>query len=241
MKRKVKRYDEGGVLTDRYGNEVKSGSGETVKTRYGSSKEDRPTSSGVEDYATMGRRAGATSPFLKENISEETQKETISEPDSVAGKGAKNLAFEPDVEVKKKTVIKKKTPKYEDTKAKIGNQSFAPTDAERRRQLEASDKPLESVHPESYFMPGPLGALSKLATAKRISKIAPELNTIRAPMQKALESAGSRMKQLTNEPLKLGMRKGGAVKKMASGGKTSSASNRGDGIAQRGKTKGRIC
>ena len=30
-------------------------------------------------------------------------------------------------------------------------------------------------------------------------------------------------------------------KKMASGGKTSSASSRGDGIAQRGKTKGRIC
>jgi len=37
------------------------------------------------------------------------------------------------------------------------------------------------------------------------------------------------------------MKKGGAVKKMASGGKVSSASNRGDGIAQRGKTKGRMC
>jgi hypothetical protein len=39
-----------------------------------------------------------------------------------------------------------------------------------------------------------------------------------------------------------GMKKGGAVKKMAGGGsvKTSSASRRGDGIAQRGKTKGRM-
>ena len=36
-------------------------------------------------------------------------------------------------------------------------------------------------------------------------------------------------------------KKGGQTKKMASGGKTSSASSRGDGIAQRGKTKGRIC
>jgi hypothetical protein len=36
-------------------------------------------------------------------------------------------------------------------------------------------------------------------------------------------------------------KKGGATKKMASGGKTSSASSRGDGIAQRGKTKGRMC
>jgi len=37
------------------------------------------------------------------------------------------------------------------------------------------------------------------------------------------------------------MKKGGSVKKMAFGGKTSSASNRADGIAQRGKTKGRMC
>lgn len=37
----------------------------------------------------------------------------------------------------------------------------------------------------------------------------------------------------------LGKAKGGSVKKMASGGKVSSASSRADGIAQRGKTKGR--
>ena len=40
-----------------------------------------------------------------------------------------------------------------------------------------------------------------------------------------------------------GMKRGGKVKKMASGGmtsKVSSASKRGDGIAQRGKTKGRM-
>ena len=37
-----------------------------------------------------------------------------------------------------------------------------------------------------------------------------------------------------------GMKKGGAVKKMASGGSVSSASKRGDGIAQRGKTRGRM-
>lgn len=38
-----------------------------------------------------------------------------------------------------------------------------------------------------------------------------------------------------------GMKRGGRVKKMASGGKVSSASSRGDGIAKRGKTKGRVC
>jgi hypothetical protein len=39
---------------------------------------------------------------------------------------------------------------------------------------------------------------------------------------------------------KLGMKKGGAVKKMASGGSVSSASKRGDGCAIKGKTKGRM-
>jgi hypothetical protein len=38
----------------------------------------------------------------------------------------------------------------------------------------------------------------------------------------------------------IGLKKGGAVKKMASGGKVT-ASRRGDGIAQRGKTRGKMC
>jgi len=37
------------------------------------------------------------------------------------------------------------------------------------------------------------------------------------------------------------LKRGGAVKKMASGGMTSSASRRGDGIATKGKTRGKIC
>ena len=43
----------------------------------------------------------------------------------------------------------------------------------------------------------------------------------------------------TTEPVE--NKRGGVIKKMASGGMTSSASKRGDGIAQRGKTKGRVC
>ena len=37
------------------------------------------------------------------------------------------------------------------------------------------------------------------------------------------------------------MKRGGVVKKMASGGMTSSASKRADGIATKGKTRGRMC
>jgi len=39
----------------------------------------------------------------------------------------------------------------------------------------------------------------------------------------------------------IGKYKGGMIKKYAKGGTVSSASSRGDGIAQRGKTKGRMC
>lgn len=39
---------------------------------------------------------------------------------------------------------------------------------------------------------------------------------------------------------RLGMKKGGCVKKMASGGKVGSASKRADGCATKGKTKGRM-
>jgi hypothetical protein len=45
---------------------------------------------------------------------------------------------------------------------------------------------------------------------------------------------------LPRKPSNDEMKHGGAVKKYASGGSVS-ASSRGDGIAQRGKTKGRIC
>ena len=38
-----------------------------------------------------------------------------------------------------------------------------------------------------------------------------------------------------------GMKKGGEAKKMASGGSTSSASKRADGIATKGKTRGKMC
>ena len=46
-----------------------------------------------------------------------------------------------------------------------------------------------------------------------------------------------------NERIKaaFGFKKGGAVKKMASGGSVSSASRRADGIATKGKTRGKFC
>jgi hypothetical protein len=60
--------------------------------------------------------------------------------------------------------------------------------------------------------------------------------------ESALESKYGPSQATRDKMERSGMKKGGAVKKMAKGGAVkSSASSRGDGIAQRGKTRGKYC
>jgi hypothetical protein len=63
-------------------------------------------------------------------------------------------------------------------------------------------------------------------------------SVVRTPQQRMTDAAREVEERRKKES---GMRRGGAVKKYASGGSVGSASKRADGIAQRGKTKGRIC
>ena len=59
---------------------------------------------------------------------------------------------------------------------------------------------------------------------------------------KAYQDRRDLINQNVNNPgYSAGMKKGGAVKKMASGGMASSASKRADGIATKGKTRGKMC
>ena len=76
-------------------------------------------------------------------------------------------------------------------------------------------------------------AAKKAEAAKSAKGFGPKL-TFLTP--KRLDEAKEAMRRARE-----GMKKGGKVKKYASGGSVSSASKRADGIAQRGKTKGRIC
>lgn len=97
------------------------------------------------------------------------------------------------------------------------------------------------------------------ATLKTETKAAPKAESKAAPVDKTKMSLAERAK-LSRESARsgsgstdtrsvsqrlrsaFGMRKGGETKKMASGGMTSSsASKRADGIAQRGKTRGKMC
>tara|TARA_R110000868_G_scaffold127456_1_gene335081 strand:+ start:3079 stop:3690 length:612 start_codon:yes stop_codon:yes gene_type:complete len=62
---------------------------------------------------------------------------------------------------------------------------------------------------------------------------------LQSPYDKMLEENANKSSKSID--FGFGMKKGGTVKKMASGGSVSSASKRADGIAQRGKTKGKMC
>jgi hypothetical protein len=55
------------------------------------------------------------------------------------------------------------------------------------------------------------------------------------------DAARDSLKNFLNRDLDRGMKKGGSVNKYSSGGMTSSASRRADGIATKGKTRGKMC
>ena len=214
MKRKVKKY-AGGTLVDSSGNPVRSGSGEPVRTRFGRDDEDRPKFSGADDYATLGKRAGAASPFSgpKEYISESISEDVVKEPmadteeprrkisDYTSNKSTSTASEDEKPAVKKKVVKK--------VAAKTSSQSFPTRDDGGSQSF-----PIRSDE-----------------------KKVPPLRKIGEAIMGTMENRPFRSSMYD----KMKGRKAGGSVKMASGGKTSSASSRGDGIAQRGKTKGRMC
>ena len=143
--------------------------------------------------------------------------------------------------------------------------------AERKKRDDMeSSQALESSHPELLLNPGrailsavarPLESADKLRSAvttgvNAVKNSAParalrESQFTRAAAKDADEIAAveraraaarttkdleKKMPEFNESPMK----RGGAVKKMASGGSVS-ASRRGDGVAQRGKTRGKMC
>jgi hypothetical protein len=83
------------------------------------------------------------------------------------------------------------------------------------------------------------GITDDASAAKSISKAAPSLPTRKAFVSKA-NKAGCAADQ-TGGGAALMTRRDRGMKKMASGGSVGSASKRADGIAMKGKTRGKIC
>jgi hypothetical protein len=197
--------------------------------------EDRGDSS----YAPKGRMSAADIGFTGDD----------AEPRTLTKNKIQREAERKDAQRRAAARQKAKASLQNDSKASLLNLSSSYTgNEEKQRQARmAKEQALETVSPESSLIGGlGLRAMKMLAQGLAGRQAAKEAaQTMGRRMEKDITP---RPPQLTNEPLKigreslkLGMKKGGAVKKMASGGSVSSASKRADGIAQRGKTKGRIC
>ena len=65
-----------------------------------------------------------------------------------------------------------------------------------------------------------------------------DMPSMKISLPDPLSKFDSKGRRNTGKDFELGIKKGGAIKKMAMGG---SASKRGDGIAMKGKTRGKIC
>jgi len=102
---------------------------------------------------------------------------------------------------------------------------------DRMAELEKKQA-LINVSPEDYI-PG-VGMVKGVLKKGLTSLMKPRMKTYSPAEFEAMTP------KLGRENLKLGMKKGGSVKKMASGGKVSSASKRADGCAIKGKTRGRM-
>jgi len=258
MKRKVKKY-AGGMLTDSSGNPVRSSSGQPVRTRSADEiaednkspfgrystksvksevQEDRPTTSGVEDYESLGKRAPAKSTMSGpiEYISESIKEDEKESPKGIAsgfdakqyladsgpkdgGSGRKSITRP---EKKKPPVdnslrlIKPKEPSKALEEARKHYAGYEDTGAKIGSQGDFKMKPSVPVSTSG------MGPKNTFLTKERMGVKDTSTGSF---MDRVREHLGNEFKS----------------KKMASGGKVSSASSRGDGIAQRGKTKGRMC
>jgi hypothetical protein len=150
--------------------------------------------------------------------------------DSPAGKSGYGEQNElPEVATVKKTVTSVAVPKAPAKTTPAPTRSQEETD--RLAALEKKQA-LIDVSPEDYI-PG-VGMVKGLLKKGLKRLVKPGMKTYTPAEFEAMTP------KLGRENLKLGMKKGGAVKKMASGGKVSSASKRADGCAIKGKTRGRM-
>ena len=234
--------------------DVKSGLGRLLGGK-SSPSEDRPTSSGVEDYASMGKHAPAKSTWSgTPDIKEETTTETESPKGIASGFKSGESKFERnDNEVKMPAVKKKLTPKSD---SKRGSQSFPLKDEGRGSQsfpIGEGSKTLPGKPSDKEEKPQTLPGKPNTKEYYRdfsgkIKEKTPDTSSFKNFKDMISEGAGSLGRGISNYASTIKSpaqrrdeEKASKEKGFAKGGKVSTASSRGDGIAQRGKTKGRIC
>jgi hypothetical protein len=198
-KRKVKKFQEGGVLRDGYGNPVRSGSGEVVRTRFPErTYNEQSTADMTESSDYSGRRMKSAEPMTEDTSNMDVPHSTISDGKTRGVFDTATMNYEPKAGEKiveeKKTVTRKPVKKVQ----------------------KVDDKPVGRMNESNDYSGG-----RKSAPAAPKSKLSDTGKSVRL---------NALLKSIPGNPF--GLKKGGAV---------SSASSRADGIAQRGKTRGKVC
>jgi hypothetical protein len=227
MKKKIKRFQEGGFTEEQEewltrGGQSPDRTDPYILARMRSAVPDKP----------QAKESFETKTGKNENISEDIRERamrSVRADDSPAGKtsyGEQNELPEPIKKSVTKTTVAVTKPDTKSTAPAMPADEKARIDKIREKQK------LDRVEPEGYI-PGPRMIANLLKSgANLLGK--------KKLREYSMDEFEKMTPKLGREPLKLPMKKGGAVKKMASGGKVSSASKRGDGCAIRGKTKGRM-
>ena len=105
-------------------------------------------------------------------------------------------------------------------------------------KFKADTKPVKKITKEKVSVETPTGEIGSVDRTADV--IGPDMSkVVKETVKPARDFTATEMAQnLMSRGYN--MKKGGTVKKMAKGGSVSSASKRADGIATKGKTKGRI-
>jgi len=224
MKKKVKRFQEGGFSAEQ--EEWLGGADRTDPYILARMRKAVPDAPKTRFETTSGQNKN-----ISDDVRERALRSVMAD-DSPAGKtgyGEQNELPEP---------VKKSVTKTTVAVAKPVAKETAQEYKDRMKKLTAKQG-LQRVEPEAVI-PGPRMIASLLKSgAKFLGKDKLREYTM-DEFERMTPKLSREMLKLGREPAKLSMKKGGSVKKMASGGKVSSASKRGDGCAIRGKTKGRM-
>jgi hypothetical protein len=199
MKKKVKRYAEGKEV------EIEERSIKTPRLI------EEEKAKAPMDYAGLGGRAKATSPFAgpKEYISE--TKETETESESPRSEDSKKMASGFDAK------------RYlEESESKGGGPRSETKSVVDKKKKVAPKRVSQSFGVDEAGMAE--RSKSAMSAAKE-----PPLARVGKAIKGTAEAAGRRYSE--SNPF---------AKRMKSGGKVSSASSRADGCAQRGKTRGKM-
>jgi len=194
--------------------------------------------SGAEDSGT-GQLAG-----IKANIKAPTKQPVVTQ-EQMRKAGFDNLR---DYLNAQRSMTRKQEPV---APVKAAPQKAEPPKMDRQAELDRLmkyDKPLETVAPEMALLGGPLLRGAKALGSSLLTKTAPKQAARRGERTLAPERGGGRdpgARRPTQDELdeiRMGsdfMKKGGQVKAKKQSSTVSSASKRADGIAMRGKTRGK--